>query len=94
MLTTEDHLRRRTYIIGKAKNLTSRLSTYNKTCNHEVVHYKECKNEDDMTTAETMILSKLTCYRETANRDRFILPEDKDVSFFISTIDRCISFLD
>ena len=27
MITTEDHLKRRTYIIGKAKNLTNRLST-------------------------------------------------------------------
>jgi hypothetical protein len=93
MLTTEDHLRRRTYIIGKAKNLTQRLSTYNKTCDHTVVHYRECKNEDDMDTAETIILNKLRDYREQANRDRFILPEDKDVSFFTETIEKCISFL-
>ena len=93
MLTTEDHLRRRTYIIGKAKNLTQRLSTYNKTCDHTVVHYRECKNEDDMDTAETIILNKLREYREQANRDRFILPEDKDVSFFTETIEQCISFL-
>ena len=93
MLTTEDHLRRRTYIIGKAKNLTQRLSTYNKTCDHTVVHYRECKNEDDMDTAETIILNKLREYREQANRDRFILPEDKDVSFFTETIEQCISFM-
>jgi len=93
MLTTEDHLRRRTYIIGKAKNLTQRLSTYNKTCDHTVVHYRECKNEEDMDTSETIILNKLRDYREQANRDRFILPEDKDVSFFTETIDKCISFL-
>lgn len=93
MLTTEDHLRRRTYIIGKAKNLTSRLGTYNKTCDHTVVHYRECKNEEDMDTSETLILNKLRDYREQANRDRFILPEDKDVSFFTETIDKCISFL-
>ena len=93
MLTTEDHLRRRTYIIGKAKNLTQRLSTYNKTCDHTVVHYRECKNEDDMDTAETIILNKLRDYREQANRDRFILPEDKEVSFFTETIENCVSFL-
>jgi cob(I)alamin adenosyltransferase len=93
MLTTEDHLRRRTYIIGKAKNLTSRLGTYNKTCDHTVIHYRECKNEEDMDTSETLILNKLRDYREQANRDRFILPEDKDVSFFTETIDKCISFL-
>lgn len=93
MLTTEDHLKRRTYIIGKAKNLTSRLGTYNKTCDHTVVHYKECKNEEDMDIIETMVLTKLRDYREQANRDRFILPEDKDVSFFTETIEQCISFM-
>ena len=93
LLTTEDHLKRRTYIIGKAKNLTNRLGTYNKTCDHTVVYYKECKGEDDMDTAETMVLSKLRDYREKANRDRFILPEDKEISFFIGVIDDCIVFL-
>ena len=93
LLTTDDHLKRRTYIIGKAKNLTTRLGTYNKTCDHVVVYYKECKGEDDMDTAETMVLSKLRDYREKANRDRFILPEDKEIYFFIEVIDECIGFL-
>jgi hypothetical protein len=93
LLTTEDHLKRRTYIVGKAKNLTTRLGTYNKTCDHKVVYYKECKGEDDMDIAETILLSKLRDYREKANRDRFILPEDKDISFFIGIIDGCIHFL-
>ena len=47
MLTTEEHKKNRTYIIGKAKNLTDRLTPYNKTCDHEVVYYKECKNVND-----------------------------------------------
>ena len=64
LLTTEDHLKRRTYIVGKAKNLTNRLGTYNKTCDHTVVYYKECKGEDDMDTAETMVLTKLRDYRD------------------------------
>ena len=93
MLTTDDHLQRRTYIIGKAKNLTNRLSTYNKTCDHTVVHYRECKSEEDMETVETMVLSKLRDHREQANRDRFILPDDKDVSYFTQTIDECIRFV-
>ena len=93
LLTTDDQLKRRTYILGKAKNLTNRLGTYNKTCDHTVVYYKECKNEQDMDTAEIIVLSKLKDYREQANRDRFILPEDKDISFFIGIIDSCIHFL-
>lgn len=72
ILTTDDHLLRRTYIIGKAKNLTNRLGTYNKTCDHTVVHYRECKNDEDMHTAETLVLNKLKDYSEQANRDRFI----------------------
>ena len=28
LLTTDDHMKRRTYIVGKAKNLRSRLSNY------------------------------------------------------------------
>jgi hypothetical protein len=93
MLTTDDHIKRRTYIIGKAKNLTTRLGTYNKTCNHTVIYYRECKNEDDMTTIENLVLSKLKDYREQANRDRFILPDDQHISLFTSTIDQCIDFV-
>jgi hypothetical protein len=93
MLTTDDHLKRRTYIFGKAKNLTTRLGTYNKTCDHTVIYYRECKNEEDMTVIETLVLSKLRDYREKANRDRFILPEDKEVSFFTKIIDECLDFI-
>lgn len=93
LVTTEDHLKRRTYIVGKARDLTSRLSTYNKTCEHTVEYYRACPTEDDMATAEVMILSRLRNYREKSNRDRFILPDDQDVSFFISVIDECIDFI-
>ena len=93
ILTTEDHLKRRTYIIGKAKNLISRLGTYNKTCDHKVVYYKECKTEEDMTTAEILVLSKLKPYKEQANRDRFILPENSDISLFTKIVDECILFV-
>jgi hypothetical protein len=46
-----------------------------------------------METVETMVLSKLRDHREQANRDRFILPNDKEVSYFIETIDECVRFL-
>ena len=59
LLTTEDHKKRRTYIIGKAKNLTTRLGTYNKTCDHEVIYYKECKIEKHMNLSEEIILLML-----------------------------------
>ena len=31
--------------------------------------------------AENLILEKLSSFKEVANRDRFILPVDKDISF-------------
>jgi hypothetical protein len=57
-----------------------------------------------MSIVETLVLSKLRDYREKANRDRFILPEDKDIwsrwdsraeriSFFTRMIDECIDFI-
>ena len=92
ILTTIDNKKNRIYIIGKAKELKKRLSTYNKTSEHEVVNYKECKSEEVMSTIENMILTKLMSYREKANRDRFVLPLEKDINFFISIVDECIKF--
>ena len=92
MLTTEDNKNKRIYIIGKAKDLKNRLSVYNKTSEHEVIYYKECKNEEDMNIIETMVLNKLKEYKEKANRDRFILPLEKDIIFFTNMIDYCINF--
>ena len=80
------------YIIGKATDLKDRLVSYNKTLEHEVVYYKECKNKHIMKTIETMVLEKLDKYREKANRDRFILPIDNDISFFKNIIDQCVNF--
>jgi hypothetical protein len=59
--------------MGKATNLKSRLSTYNKSCEHEVIYYKGCKTEENMCIIENIILKKLNIYREQANRNRFIL---------------------
>ncbi len=92
LLTTEFHKKNNIYIIGKASNLKNRLSTYNKTCNHEVVYYKSCGKEDLLSVIENMVLSKLNPYREVANRDRFILPPGKNVSFFTNIIDQSIEF--
>ena len=92
MLTTEDHKNKRIYIIGKAKDLKCRLSGYNKTTEHEVVYYKECKSEEDMNIIEVMVLNKLKEYKEKANRDRFVLPIENDIVFFTNIIDLCVNF--
>ena len=83
----------RRYILGKATNLTNRLSTYNKSDEHEVIYYQECDCEDNMNAVESLVFQKLRSYREQANRERFVLPEGKDISYFVDTIKECISFI-
>jgi hypothetical protein len=93
MVTTEANKNKRNYIIGKTTNLKNRLSTYNKTSEHEVIYYKSCKNESSMNIVESIILNKLDKYREKANRDRFILPLEKDITLFTDIIDDAIKYL-
>ena len=92
ILTTEDNKKKRIYIVGKAIKLKNRLSTYNKTSEHQVVYYKSCKSEEDMNIIELMVINKLKEYKEKANRDRFILPIEKDITFFTDIIDKSIEF--
>jgi len=93
MLTNEDNKNKRIYIIGKATNLKERLSSYNKTSEHEVVYYKSCIKKEYMKTIEEMILLKLEIYREQANRDRFILPENANITLFTNIINDCINYI-
>ena len=92
LITTEQNKANRIYIVGKASELKDRLSTYNKTCVHEVIYYKSCDNKTNMNLCEQSVLNKLDKYREVANRDRFVLPVDKDISFFINIFDAVIDF--
>ena len=92
IVSTKDNMNKRIYIVGKAINLTERLTQYNKTCEHIVIYYKGFKNEKYMEIAENIVLTKLDCFREQANRDRFILPIGEDITFFTNEIDKCIEF--
>ena len=92
ILTTEDNKKKRIYIIGKTTSLKNRLSTYNKTSEHEVVYYKGCKTKEDMDLVEQMVIKKLKMYKEKANRDRFILPIEKDITFFKDIVDISVNF--
>lgn len=94
LLTSEIHVNKRTYIIGKSKNLNSRLTAYNKGIYHDVIYNKKCKNNYHMNLIELMILYKLDNYRERANRDRFILPEGKDINFFIRVFDDAVKWFE
>jgi len=93
LITSDAHVKERTYIVGKAVNLTCRLSTYNKTCEHVVIYYRSCSTPENMNVVEQIILNKLAPYREVANRDRFILPVDKDIGFFIGVFNSACDFV-
>jgi hypothetical protein len=80
------------FLLGKAKNLKNRLSTYNKTCDHEVIYYKKCSDEETLNLVELNVLNKLKQYEEKANRDRFILPVENDISLFTTIVENCINF--
>ncbi len=87
-LITNEYLEKdRTFIVGKAICLASRLSQYNKNAEHEVVYHRECKNAKQMALIEENVLYKLDKFRERCNRDRFILPKDTDISVFTNVID-------
>lgn len=92
ILTTPAQQEKRVYIFGKTVNLTNRLSTYNKSDEHTVVYHRECKTEAIMSGAETAIFAKLAGCRAMKNRERFILPEGKDIDYFISVVDDCVAF--
>jgi hypothetical protein len=93
ILTTANMKKERRYILGKATNLTSRLSVYNKSDEHEVIYYQECPDEERMSVVETLVFCKLNEYREQANRERFLLPEGTSIDFFSDTIRECIAFI-
>ena len=93
ILTTPSLIKDKRYILGKAKNLTNRLSTYNKTEEHEVIFYQECDDEEAMNLLEPLVFKKLEDFREQANRERFNLPETKNIDFFIDKIKECVEFL-
>jgi hypothetical protein len=93
LITTRLLRKERRYILGKATNLTNRLSTYNKTDEHIVIYYKECKDENTMGIVENMVFNKLQEHREQANRERFILPKNMEESYFIDEIKVCVDFL-
>jgi hypothetical protein len=94
IITTEVHIQDRIYIIGRAVDLPARLTTYNKTMEHNVVYCKSCKSREQMNIIEIMILLKLDKYRERTNRDRFILPLDADISLFTDIVNSAIKWFD
>ena len=93
ILTTKLLKKERRYILGKATNLTNRLSTYNKSDEHDVVYYQECPDVESMSVVETMVFQRLKKHREQANRERFILPKGEHIDLFRDVINETIEFV-
>ncbi len=93
ILTTKLLKKERRYILGKATNLTNRLSTYNKSDEHDVVYYQECPDVESMSVVETMVFQRLKKHREQANRERFILPKGEHIDLFRDVINEAIEFI-
>lgn len=87
LVQDEHHKKERIYIIGKAIDLDDRLSSYNKTHDTEIIYYRSCNSAKQMNHIEKCVLTKLDRYRQVANRDRFILPENEDISLFTNVVD-------
>ena len=92
ILTTPGLKKEERYILGKATNLTNRLSVYNKSDEHEVIYYHECPDEEKMGIIETMTFATLEKYREQANRERFILPKNENINLFVDAIKKSTTF--
>jgi hypothetical protein len=92
ILTTKGMKKERRYILGKATNLTSRLSVYNKSDEHEVVYYQECGDEETMSMVENTVFHHLKDCREQANRERFVLPEKEEIKYFSDVIKKSVEF--
>ena len=94
LLTTDLLEKNRRYIFGKSTDFKKRLPSYNKTDEHKVIYVIGCSSAANMTALETTVLNKLFSYKERANRERLILPENKTIDFFIEVIDVCHDFLE
>jgi hypothetical protein len=92
ILTTRLMQKERRYIMGKATDLTNRLSTYNKSDEHRVVYFQGCGDEDTMSVVENMVFHHLQKYREQANRERFILPENEEITLFSNAVQKSVEY--
>jgi hypothetical protein len=47
-----------------------------------------------MNLLEPLVFQKLEKYREQANRERFVLPENHTTLLFVELVQNCIKFLE
>jgi hypothetical protein len=76
----------RRYKIGKTKNLEETLACYNRSAPHEYVFYMDCKSQNIINESEKSVHNCLSKFRDHANHEYFILPEEQDIYYFINKI--------
>ena len=87
IVTNDEIKKERIYLLGKAVDMKKRLTSYNKSMEHKVVYYKSFKNMYQIKVAEMMVLYKLNQYKTKEKKERFLLPENQDISLFTKVID-------
>jgi hypothetical protein len=94
LLSTENYKKETTYLVGRTSNLKQRLITYNRYGNYQLVYYKECKLNTMSTIKKVVIHLMRKCKIKGCTKNRFFLPEGKDISVFTNVIDKCVEFMD
>ena len=74
------------YKLGKSQDLTSRMSTYNTCGKHDLMFNFECHTEALMDIIEKILFVLLDKYRIEQNHEKFILPENKDITYIKNII--------
>jgi hypothetical protein len=78
--------------LGLTDNLKTLFTSYNRLTKTVLVYYRDCGSETNMNSCEATIFNHLKNYRRYQNGEKFLL-KDKDLSFFINTIDNVIDFV-
>ena len=100
ILTTDNLLKDRKYIIAITSNLFKKVDVnnkfiaYNKKDKYRVIYTYELPDWDILCTVQKMVVKKLKKYSDPLERHQFILPEDQSIDFFIDTIKKSVDFLE
>ena len=93
LVTCDELLENNKYLIGKSKNLTNRLSGYEKMSDFNIVYQKSFNTLKQCEMGEKIVLDALEDYKEKLCRDRFILPVGDDIKIFTDIFDSTYTFL-
>ena len=91
IVANKGQVERREYKFGKSNTFKDRVSTYNSGDKFDVIYFKECKDVEHMGIVEDTVFYKLKDCRLQGNREIFVLPQDRELSYFTNIIDECVN---